>query len=124
MNAVGTAAMGLMAAGARLFSSASPVALAQSIRGVESEPPFLPLQAVQAAARQAGVGASSRRGFASGPVIKWPVQPWEQGGVSWSAGDLARNMLNLTEARTAFRANLAVFQAADEMEEALLDITV
>jgi flagellar basal body rod protein FlgC len=119
MNAMGIGALGLLAAGAKLFSSASNVALATSFQ-TGSEPPFLPLQSVQAAARSSGVGASTRRGFAN-PVIKWPVQPWEM-GISWSAGDLTGAFIGLSEAANAFKANLAIIRTADEMQKALIDL--
>lgn len=126
MNAMGIGALGLLAAGAKLFTSASNVAIATSVGGApQGEPPFLPLQAVQAAARQSGVGIAGRRSFASGPVIKWPVPLWEQGGgAKWSAGDLTQQFFNFTEAATAFKANLAVIRTADEMEQSLLDLRV
>lgn len=121
MNLLGIGAVGLLAAGARFFSSASNV-LATTIDNPVRDPAFLPLQAVQAAARGSGIGASTRR-FPPGDLILRPIQPGEMsGGLTWSAGDLGSAFVSLSQAANAFKVNLAIVRTADEMQKQLIDI--
>ncbi len=93
----------------RLATSASNVANSQTDE-------YEARRVVSETARDGGV--TSRQALTGAPA---PVVVDESGERTLSNTDLIQERVTQLQARTAFKANLAVIRTADEMEESLLD---
>jgi flagellar basal-body rod protein FlgC len=124
MNALGIAASGLTAATTRLS------VVAQNVANIDStEPaadgsgavPYTPYQVMQTPLASGGVRAEVRRAPSYQPAA--PAFPLADIFAADPGVDLVTQAVEQASAMTAFRANLAVIRAAEEMAQAAIDTT-
>jgi len=129
MTATGIAASGLKAAATRLEASASNVANAQSAGSLPVEtiepirPVYRPLRTLLSARAQGGLTAALLQQARSYAAYA-PNLPFADasGMAAYPAVDPALEAAERASAMAAFRANLSVIRAADEMMQRLLDV--
>jgi flagellar basal-body rod protein FlgC len=129
MTVTGIASSGLKAAATRLEASASNVANAQSAGSMPVEtiepirPVYRPLRTLLSAQTQGGLTAALSRQARSYAAYA-PDLPFADGSgmVAHPEVDPAEEAVEQASAMAAFRANLSVIRAADEMMQKLLDV--
>jgi flagellar basal-body rod protein FlgC len=124
INAIQNALTGLFGASKRIEATASNIANLNTAGSLEDggQPPYSTLTTAQAAQDSGGVKTEiipKSPGFV--PAYD-PDSPFAnaQGEIGVPDTDLAEEGVNLTLAKTAYRANLAVIKTADEMQDELI----
>jgi flagellar basal-body rod protein FlgC len=123
-GAIGTALSGLRAAATKVAASADNIANMDTTGALTGNPaPYAPVQTEQQALTNGGVSATNvaRPGFV--PAYD-PQSPFANtdGLVGVPKVDLANEIVNLDIAKTAYKANAKVMQAASDMQNDLLKI--
>ena len=128
MGVTGIASSGLRAAATRLEASASNVANAQSAGSLAEtvepiRPVYRPLRTLLSAQTQGGLTAAlllqARSYAAYAPDLPFADA---SGMAAYPAVDPAQEAVEQASAMAAFRANISVIRAADEMMQKLLDV--
>jgi flagellar basal-body rod protein FlgC len=124
INAIQNALTGLFGASKRIEATASNIANLNTAGSLEDggQSPYSTLTTAQAAQDSGGVKTEiipKSPGFV--PAYD-PDSPFAnaQGEIGVPDTDLAEEGVNLTLAKTAYRANLAVIKTADEMQDELI----
>jgi flagellar basal-body rod protein FlgC len=136
-SAINIAATGLGAAGLRLEAAASNIANMRTRGPVPATPPgqdvprgkgqvYQARRVSQTANPDGGVSASLQASLPSWRTSFDPQAPYANadGMVAEPNVDIAGEFVNLTQARLAFGANLAVIRTAHQAEKALFDLII
>jgi flagellar basal-body rod protein FlgC len=128
MDAISNALSGLHAASKRIAGVASNIANAGDVGklapGPGDTPPYQPVDTVQTSAPSGGTEASYRPSSPGNRPAYSPDSPLadENGLVAEPAVDVASQMIDLIDAREAYKANLKMIQIADQMQRSLLQV--
>lgn len=124
INTIQTALSGLAAASKKIEAGASNIANLTTEGSLEdpAHPPYSAVTTVQAAAEGGGVQADIVRKNPPYVPAYDPGSPFagQDGAVGIPNVDLAEEAVNLSLAKTAYKASLSVIKTADEMQEELL----
>lgn len=135
MDAVSIALSGLRAQQTRLAAGASNIANVSTTGSVPAVPPsapapttavvYKPLDVNLSSLATGGVRADVTANEGGYSLVYDPSSPYAngEGMVAAPNVDLTREIVNLTEIKHSFKANLAVLKTQDEMLGALLDTT-
>lgn len=135
MDAVSIALSGLKAQQTRLSAGANNIANASTSGPVPAQPPvpavsgqpavYKPLDVNLSSLATGGVRADVTANAGGYSLVYDPSSPYANGEGMIAAPnvDLTREIVNITEIKHSFKANLAVLKTQDEMLGALLDTT-
>lgn len=124
INAIGIALSGLLGASKKVAATASNVANLNTAGSLEpgGQPPYGSLTTASTAQNNGGVKTEIIPKDPAFVPAYDPDSPFanSDGLIGVPNTDLAEEAVNLTLAKTAYKANLAVIKTADEMQDELL----
>ena len=124
INAIGIALSGLLGASKKVAATASNVANLNTAGSLEpgGQPPYGSLTTANTAQNNGGVKTEIIPKDPAFVPAYDPDSPFanSDGLIGVPNTDLAEEAVNLTLAKTAYKANLAVIKTADEMQDELL----
>ena len=126
INSISIALSGLESASKKLQATASNIANMQTVGSLESggQPPYTPITTQQTAQADGGVRTdfiARKNPFSAAYVPSSPLAD-ENGIVGVPNVDLAEEAVNMTLAKTTYKANIGVLNAQKEMSDELLGI--
>ena len=126
ISAIQTALSGLMAASRKVEASASNIANMSTAGSIDEngKKPYTPIYAEQTTTESGAVKSTFKPYDPAFVPAYDPDSPFanKDGIIGTPNVDLAKESVNMTEAKIAYKASAAVIRASDEMNDALLNI--